>query len=72
MQTDTYPTEAVGTRENARPEWLTFPELCQMLRVSRTTALGLIDRGLPCHRLTPKMRRFNVGEVQTWLARQKA
>ena len=46
------------------PEILTLPEVCQALRLSRTTVWKLVrDRKLPCIRLSKRLKRFRRSDI---------
>ena len=49
---------------------LTIAELCRWLNVSERHIYNLRKRGLPYLKLTHKITRYDVSQVETWLKYQ--
>jgi len=60
------PTKTVGSIEFGPAMLKTF-DVMRILRISRGTLFRYIDAGLPVHRLSPRVIRFDADEVQAWV-----
>jgi excisionase family DNA binding protein len=64
----------MDVREQAemQPEWLTVPEVAQLLQLPRTRAYELIHRGqLPAVRVGERSIRVHRGELERFLLEER-
>lgn len=48
-------------------KWLTLPETCEYLKVSRETILGWVSkRIMPAHKVG-RLWRFDIAEIDEWI-----
>jgi len=52
-------------------EYLTEKELCEWLKISRSTAVRLRRKGMPFVKIGKRFVRYNKEEVEKWLSKQK-
>jgi excisionase family DNA binding protein len=62
----------VKEQAEMRPEWLTVPEVAQLLQLPRTRAYELIHRGqLPAVRVGERSIRVHRGELERFLLEER-